>query len=48
MGVMRATGVVIHSRNRFYQVAPQFLVDKPERTLDFGLCFLRMNVGAGT
>jgi DNA-binding transcriptional ArsR family regulator len=39
--------IVIHPRNRLYQIAPQFLTDKNERVLDFGYCLLRMNVRAG-
>jgi hypothetical protein len=31
---------------RFQLGAPQFLADKTERLVDFGWCFIRMNVPA--
>jgi predicted transcriptional regulator len=46
LGVLRRAGVVIHGRNRLYQIAPQFLADKTERLIDFGYCLLRLNVSA--
>jgi DNA-binding transcriptional ArsR family regulator len=38
-------GIVIHPRGRLYEIAPQFIADKAERTLDFGYCLVRMNAG---
>jgi DNA-binding transcriptional ArsR family regulator len=37
IGVLRAAGIVLQGRNRLYQIAPQFLADKTERLLDFGI-----------
>ncbi|MEO5719772.1 MAG: ArsR family transcriptional regulator, partial [Chthoniobacterales bacterium] len=45
MAVLREARVVTQGRNRLYQLAPQFIVDKTERILDFGYCQLRMNFG---
>jgi DNA-binding transcriptional ArsR family regulator len=42
---LRQAGILIAPRNRLYEIAPQFLADKNERTLDFGWGLLRMNVG---
>jgi DNA-binding transcriptional ArsR family regulator len=46
MAVLRNAGIVTQGRGRLYQIAPQFLIDKTDRILDFGYCLLRMNVGA--
>lgn len=34
----------LRGRNRLYQIAPQFLIDKTKRV--FGYCLPRMNAGA--
>jgi len=44
MTVLRNAGIVLHGRNRLYQIAPQFLTDTTDRILDFGYCLLRMNI----
>jgi DNA-binding transcriptional ArsR family regulator len=45
MSVLRNAGIVIQGRGRLYTLAPQFVVDKENRILDFGYCVLRLNVG---
>jgi DNA-binding transcriptional ArsR family regulator len=39
---LRRAGVVIAPRGKLYEIAPQFLADKTERVLDFGVCLLRL------
>jgi DNA-binding transcriptional ArsR family regulator len=39
---LRRAGVVIAPRGKLYEIAPQFLADKTERILDFGICVLRL------
>jgi DNA-binding transcriptional ArsR family regulator len=39
---LRDTGIVIAPRVKLYEIAPQFLADKTERVLDFGVCLLRL------
>jgi DNA-binding transcriptional ArsR family regulator len=46
MAILRESRIVIQGRNGLYQIAPQFVADKDNRVLDFGYCFLRLNVGA--
>jgi DNA-binding transcriptional ArsR family regulator len=38
---LRSAGVVIAPRIKLYEIAPQYLVDKTNRHLDFGVCLLR-------
>ena len=45
LALMRNAGVIINPRGRLFEIAPQFLIGKTERRLDFGYCVLRMNVG---
>ena len=47
LAILRKAGIVINPRGRLFEIAPQFIADKPQRLLDFGWCTLRMNVGAG-
>lgn len=45
MAILRHARIVLQGRGRLYQIAPQFIIDKTERILDFGYCLLRMHVG---
>lgn len=47
LALFRGAGIVTQGRNRLYQIAPQFLVDKENRILDFEHCLLRMNAVSG-
>jgi len=42
---LREAGIIIAPRVKLYEIAPQFVVDKENRILDFGYCVLRLNVG---
>jgi hypothetical protein len=46
LAILRESRIVIQGRNRLYQIAPHFVVDKGNRALDFGYCLLRLNLGA--
>ena len=39
---LRRAGVVIAPRGKLYEIPAQFLADKTERVLDFGVCLLRL------
>jgi predicted transcriptional regulator len=39
---LRAAGVVIAPRGKLYEIAPQFIADKTECILDFGIYVLRL------
>src|SRR6266404_881380 len=39
---LRDAGIVIAPRVKLYEIPPQFLADKTERVLDFGICLLRL------
>lgn len=43
MAVFRDSGMVNLGRNRLYSLGEQFIVDKEQRTVDFGWCVLRLN-----
>jgi DNA-binding transcriptional ArsR family regulator len=40
---LRHAGIVIAPRVKLYEIPPQFLANKTERILDFGICVLRLN-----
>jgi DNA-binding transcriptional ArsR family regulator len=42
MARLRVAGVVIAPRVKLYEIPAQFLTDKTERILDFGVCLLRL------
>ena len=46
--VLRHVDCRHEGRNRLHQIAPQFLTDKTERTLDFSYCLLRMKAAGPT
>jgi DNA-binding transcriptional ArsR family regulator len=45
LALFRDAGIVTQGRNRLYQIAPQFVVDKENRILDFGHCLVRLDAG---
>jgi len=43
VAVLREAGIVTRSRNRLYQIKPQFLADRDQRIVDLGWRLMRMN-----
>jgi DNA-binding IclR family transcriptional regulator len=40
-----ADGILMNPRGRLFEIKPQFLADKANRTVDFGYCLVRFGAG---
>ena len=45
LSVLLRSGILRNPRGRLYEIVPHFIADKTNRILEFGYCFLRLNVG---